>query len=191
MIRSFIVVNSNNFHRYQVELAEMHRDRTMQFVEELGWELSVDEQGEEHDQYDGPDATYVILLDEAGHHLASTRLMPATGRNMTQEIFSDIMDGELFEKETIWESTRFFVKRTAPNRAQEAIRLMEFGLSFARQNNITTFIGVTALHMLRLFRSCGWNPKVTGTKCIDKLKICGCVWEVSNFRSTQNLEYQV
>lgn len=190
MKRSFLVVNSENCHRYQAEIAEMHRDRTAQFVGELGWDLNVDERGEEHDQYDGPDATYVLLLDEDGHHLASTRLMPATGRNMTREIFSDIMDGAFFKNETVWESTRFFVKRTASNRAQEAIRLMDFGLNFARQRNITTFIGVTALHMLRLFRSCGWSPKVTGTKRVEKMKICGCVWDIDSFRSTLNQEYQ-
>ena len=61
----------------------MFRDRAKQFSERLGWEVSVDDAGEERDQYDALNPLYVIWQRPDGLHGGSMRFQPTTGRCMT------------------------------------------------------------------------------------------------------------
>ena len=56
----------------------MFRDRAKQFSERLGWEVSVDDAGEERDQYDALNPLYVIWQRPDGLHGGSMRFLPTT-----------------------------------------------------------------------------------------------------------------
>jgi acyl homoserine lactone synthase len=58
----------------------MFRDRADQFSERLGWEVSVDENGFEKDQYDALNPLYVIWEMPDGSHGGSMRFLPTTRR---------------------------------------------------------------------------------------------------------------
>ena len=55
-------------------------DRKRLFIEDLGWDISADENGREIDQYDGDHAVYVIIRDALGNHRGSARLMPTVSK---------------------------------------------------------------------------------------------------------------
>jgi acyl homoserine lactone synthase len=71
----------------------MFRDRAKQFSERLGWEVSVDDAGEERDQYDALNPLYVIWQRPDGLHGGSMRFLPTTGRCMTHEHFLHLSGG--------------------------------------------------------------------------------------------------
>lgn len=160
---------------------EMHRDRALQFVSELGWNLRVDDLGREIDQYDNVHSKYIIIKDEFGSHIGSTRVAPTTETNMTKELFGELVDEKYQGRREIWESTRFFVSRRSKNRARDATRLMRAGVLFAKLHGVRSYIGVSAEKMIPLFAVCGWKPKVLGIKTYAGSNICGCVWNIDEF----------
>ena len=76
----------------------MFRDRAAQFVTRNGWDINVDDQGREIDQYDPLGPTYIVCA-EGDRHLGSLRLLPTTGRTMLAEIFPDIAPPDLGRQE--------------------------------------------------------------------------------------------
>lgn len=182
-----VVVDASNYSEHSELISQMHRDRTQQFVDELGWELSVDEEGGERDEYDVRSATYLILTDQDDNHLGSTRLLPTIEPNMTAHLFADVVGGEYQDKQEIWESTRFFVSKRSSNRGRDAIRLMKVGVAFAQARGVISYIGVSAKQMIPLFAACGWKPRVLGTSVFKGLEICGCLWRLEDFRHNQRL----
>ena len=64
---------------------QMLCDRGSQFMDTLGWDLITDELGRERDEYDNMNPLYTIVTDEEGQHIASSRVMPTTGQNMTSD----------------------------------------------------------------------------------------------------------
>ena len=95
---------------------QMLRDRGAQFIGDLGWALQTDDQGRERDEYDHMNPLYLILSDDAGDHVASTRLMSTTGPNMASDHFAHLTDGVAIESAAVWETTRFFVAQKAQRR---------------------------------------------------------------------------
>lgn len=179
--RDLVIASGFNTPIYGDLLSQMYQDRAEQFVGEYGWDLLVDQNGQEKDEYDVPYAVYLILIDEDGEHIGSTRLLPSTMPNMTSELFDDLIDREHLNKPEIWESTRFFISRRSKNRGRDAIRLMRAGIEFARSSRIKSYVGVSAEATIPLFAACGWKPKVLSRSVYGELKICGCLWEVEGF----------
>ena len=80
----------------------MFRDRATQFKTRLKWDVTVDAQGFEKDEYDALDPLYVIWENQAGRHAGSMRLLPSTGRTMAEgERVMIVRDGstEWFEND--------------------------------------------------------------------------------------------
>ena len=174
------VVYAADLFRRPVLAASMFRDRAAQFHDRLGWEVEVDDQGLEFDQYDAHNPLYVIVEDVDGQHLGSGRLMPTTGPTMIADHFSDMTDGVEFRSPLIWESTRFCV---SPRAGRAAMRvssaLLWAGAEIALRAGVEFYVGVFAEPMLRVYKSCGWSPEVLGTRETDQGRICAGLWEVS------------
>ena len=156
---------------------QMLRDRGTQFIDDLGWQLNTDDLGRELDEYDSCNPLYLILADEAGDHVASTRRMPTTGPNMAAKHFSHLTDGVAISSATIWETTRFFVAQKAQRCA--APTLMWAGCEIALRAGVEFYLGVIGAHMERVFTACGWKPEVIGRSGEGVNAICACLWEVT------------
>src|SRR3546814_19690742 len=76
MIMICLVQGCSDAH-YRGPLDTMFEDRKRLFVDLLGWDLSVEQDRWEIDQFDSEDATYLIALDQTGDHLAPLRLLPS------------------------------------------------------------------------------------------------------------------
>ena len=71
----------------------MFLDRVEQFKTRLDWDVTVDEAGEEIDEYDALNPLYVIWEGADGRHCGSMRGLPTVGRTMTSEHFRHLTDG--------------------------------------------------------------------------------------------------
>ena len=68
----------------------MFRDRAMQFRTRIGWDVKVDENGEERDEYDAMNPLYVIWQTPDGGHGGSMRFLSTTGRVMVNDVFQNL-----------------------------------------------------------------------------------------------------
>lgn len=159
---------------------EMFQDRRVQFQEELGWDLNIDPQGREIDQYDMMNPLYLILRDETGQHLGSCRALPTTGPTMIADHFSYLTDGVQIESALIWEVTRVFVARRDKNAIRHAAALMWGGCQVGLRAGVEFFVSVTPKAMTRVFSACGWPPEIIGEEITEKDgHLCACLWEVT------------
>ena len=76
----------------------MFRDRADQFKTRLNWQVEVDQNGFERDEYDALNPLYVIWESPQGLHQGSLRLLPTTGCTMIEDHFSHLLDCLTFYK---------------------------------------------------------------------------------------------
>lgn len=73
----------------------MFQARRRMFKERLQWDVSINDRGQERDQYDTQDARYLILSDEQARHKASMRLLPVASSCMTVEAFPGLFSRDM------------------------------------------------------------------------------------------------
>lgn len=91
----------------------MFRDRADQFKARLSWDVSVDGNGFERDDYDVLNPLYVIWQGRDGRHQGSMRFLPTTGPVMINDHFRHLLNGDTVQSPDIWECTRLPVARGA------------------------------------------------------------------------------
>lgn len=164
--------------RHEPVLAEsMFKDRAAQFKERLDWDVSVDENGWEVDQYDALHPMYVVWQNHDGTHGGSLRVLPTVGRTMTAEHFLHLTDGVRIASPLIWECTRFCLSPRASVDVAPALMLagIELGLRFG----LDQAVGVVYARTLPLYRRFGWPPDVVGEGGEGRERICVGLWPMS------------
>ncbi len=153
-------IYANDLSRFPLLRDTMFRDRAEQFSKRLGWDVSVNEAGEERDQYDELNPLYVIWEMADGRHGGSMRFMPTVGRTMVNEHFSHLTGGVTIESPLIWECTRFCLSPSADRRASAALALGAGELMAAYK--LKHYVGVFDAKMQRIYRLMGLEPEVIG-----------------------------
>ncbi|NIY72125.1 autoinducer synthase [Marivivens donghaensis] len=153
----------------------MFRDRADQFRTRLGWEVEVDDNGFERDQYDDLNPLYVIWERADGTHGGSMRFLPTTGRTMVNEHFLELMDGVHINSPLIWECTRFCLNRNSESRVAAA--LMLGGGELMRAFGVKHFVGVFDARMVRIYRMIGSSPTVLGASGEGRTQISVGLWD--------------
>lgn len=174
MIRYLYADELQKYPRLQ---ASMFRDRAIQFHDRQGWDVSVDDNGEERDQYDDLNPLYVIWERPDGTHGGSMRFLPTTGRCMVNEHFTDLLGGGTIENPEIWECTRFCLAPGAEPRISAALMLA--GGEIMTGFGIRHFVGVFDARMVRIYRLIGAAPEVLGTEGSGKAAISVGLWHFS------------
>ena len=168
-------VYADELNRFPELAKSMFRDRADQFKTRLGWEVSVDENGEERDQYDDLNPLYVIWEEADGRHGGSMRFLPTTGPVMVNEIFGHLTGGAPICSPLIWECTRFCLARDAsPN---VAAALMLGGGEIMTGFGIRHFAGVFDARMVRIYKAIGSSPEVLGSEGEGRDRISVGLWE--------------
>ena len=156
----------------------MFTDRADQFRTRLGWDVAVDAQGEERDEYDGMNPLYVIWERPDGRHGGSMRLLPTVGRCMVNDHFPHLTGGVRIESPLIWECTRFCLSReTGPG---AAAALMLAGGEVMRGFGVAHYVGVFDARMVRIYKRIGASPEVLGSQGEGRERISVGLWEFSS-----------
>ena len=152
----------------------MFRDRAHQFHGRLKWEVAVDDDGNERDEYDAMNPLYVIWERPDGTHGGSLRFLPTTGRTMVNDHFSDLTDGVRIASPYIWECTRFCLSAGAEARVSAA--LMLGGVEAGTGAGLSHAVGVFDARMIRIYRRLGWGPIILGTSGTGRAAISLGLW---------------
>ena len=160
-------------------LAEsMFKHRAVQFKQRLDWEVSVDEKGWEVDQYDAMNPLYIVWENADGTHGGSVRIMPTTGRIMTNEHFLDLTGGVKIQSPFIWECTRFCL---APDgNAGVAAALLAAGVELGLRFGLDQAVGVIYSKTIPLYRRIGSDPQIIGSRGEDSRMISVGLWSLSD-----------
>lgn len=153
----------------------MFRDRTRQFRDRLNWDVRVDAQGHERDEYDAIDPLYVIWQRADGCHGGSARFLPTMGATMVNDHFSDLIGGATIRNPLIWECTRFCLAPKADGRVAAA--LMLGGGELMRGFDVKQFVGVFDARMIRIYRRVGSSPTVLGSSGTGRDAISVGLWD--------------
>ncbi|GAA6164205.1 acyl-homoserine-lactone synthase [Pelagimonas sp. KU-00592-HH] len=152
----------------------MYVDRADQFKTRLGWDVTVNANGEERDEYDALKPLYILWEKADGGHGGSMRLLPTTGPCMINDHFSELTDGVRIESPLIWECTRFCLARDAEPKTAGALMLA--GSEVLRGFGIEHLVGVFDARMVRIYRMIGSSPEVIGTKGRGRDRISVGLW---------------
>jgi len=169
-------VYGNDLAQFPVLRDSMFQDRAAQFSRRLNWDVSVNADGEERDEYDDLNPLYVIWQRADGRHGGSMRFLPTIGRTMVAEHFADLTGGIHIESPLIWECTRFCLAPGAERRISAALVL---GAGEVMANfHLSHFIGVFDPRMERIYRMMGVEPDVIGSAGSGAQKIGVGLWEM-------------
>lgn len=170
-------VYADDLHKYPRLMKSMFLDRAAQFKHRLHWNVSLDTNGLEIDQYDALNPLYVIYEDAAGRHAGSMRTMPTVGRTMINEHFTDLTGGVNIVSPFIWECTRFCL---APGAAPGvAAGLLMAGCEMGLRFGLEQAIGVFDARMPRIYGRIGWTPDVVGTRGTGHEGISVGIWNIT------------
>lgn len=142
----------------------MFEARKQVFVDLLKWELPVLDGRFEVDQFDDSHARYLIVADESGTHLGSTRLLPTTRPHILGSLFADLCSDRVPIGPDTVEITRFCLGRnqTAAQRRQTRNLLVTALVSDALDRGVRTYTGVAEMSWLQQILAFGWRCRPLG-----------------------------
>jgi len=170
-------VFADELHKYSLLSEGMFKDRADQFKTRLGWDVHVNSQGEEKDQYDELNPLYVIWEEADGSHGGSMRVMPTTGPVMINDVFGHLTGGTPVKDPRIWEVTRFCLSRKACPHAAGAVMLA--GGELMEKFGLTHIAGVFDARMIRIYRMIGSSPIVLGSQGQGREQVSVGLWPYS------------
>ncbi len=146
-------------------LRAMFAARKQVFIDQLKWDLPVLADQYELDQFDTPDARYLILLDPADlRHRASTRLLPTSAPHLLGDLYSHLCDEAPPRGETVWEISRFCLdpNQSPAERRGARNQLVTALAGHALRHGITDYVGIAELAWFEKIRTFGWDCRALG-----------------------------
>jgi len=168
-------VYGDDLERFPTLARSMFEDRAKQFHDRLQWEVTVQPDGTERDEYDALNPLYVIWEQPDGRHGGSMRFLPTTGDTMINDHFLSLTDGVEIRSPFIWECTRFCLAPDTLPRVSAA--LMLGGMELGRAFQLSHAVGVFDARMVRIYRRLGWEPTILGTNGKGRDAISVGLWE--------------
>lgn len=142
----------------------MFAARKRVFVDILQWDLPVLEDRYELDQFDTPEAEYLILLDADGKHRASARLLRSEGSHLLADRYPHLCGAGVPRGEAIREISRFCID---PDQSREERRgardeLVTALADYALTHGITDYTGIAGLAWFEKIMAFGWSCEALG-----------------------------
>ena len=95
-------------------LFDMHRLRARVFKDRLNWQVEVDDQGLEVDDFDVPDAVYLLALNKDRRVIGNWRLLSSAGPTMIRDLWPQFLKTLPMPRAAdVWEVSRFAVDSPA------------------------------------------------------------------------------
>jgi N-acyl-L-homoserine lactone synthetase len=153
------VIDSTNHHLHADTLRDFAALRYEIFINRLAWPLDC-EPGFETDQFDGPDAVYLIIQNPRGEVVAGSRMLNTAKPSLLRDVFSHLVDGETPVHPDIWDVTRFAVDHRRDRLegcgnvcAELLTGMIEWGVSVDSQR----FVSVSDVRVEPILRRAGWR----------------------------------
>jgi len=145
-------------------LETMFADRKVQFVDFFDWDVPVVNGRYEVDQFDGPQAVYIVAVDDEGRHEASMRMLPSTHPHLLGTLFPHLCPGGVPVGEATWESTRLCLpqRHGAARRLELRDQLISAMVDFALARGIDRITGVIPDGFRKLVLAMGWRAEPLG-----------------------------
>lgn len=160
------VVNAENRRLFESDLAEMHRQRKIVFVDRLGWKLPV-VTDMEIDRYDCKDTLYLLAKDRPeGEVRASVRLLATEGPHLMSDVFASACHGAAPRGPAIWEVSRFCTAPSMIGRRSRLQALWELTcgvMESALLHGVNQVIFAANRSLLPLTLNCGWDARPLGS----------------------------
>ena len=155
----------------------MFLDRADQFSKRLGWDVTVNTEGFETDEYDALNPLYVIARTPTGKHAGSLRFLPTTGRVMVNEHFLDLTNGVEIKSPLIWECSRFCLADRQQSAMGTSARLLLAAGMLGQKSGIAHAVGVFDERMIRIYQRLGWSPTIVGSGGTGADRISVGLWD--------------
>ena len=159
------VVDWNSRRLFEDALEQMHQTRRAVFVDRLGWPLQVDGAGREIDEFDTPEAEYLLDIEpESGRLLGSLRLLRTDRPHLLSEHFTDLCEAEIPRGRAIREISRLVTAPDAPRERRMRIQhrlagaLLEYGLELG----LSAYTLVTHTTWMPTLLCVGWSCRPLG-----------------------------
>lgn len=171
-------------HRSEAEgplLRAMFEARKRVFVDLLKWDVPVLANAWELDHFDDEQATYIIISDGKGGHLASARLLKTTRPHLLDQLYPELVDREIPRGVDVLEITRFCIDpgQRAPERREARDMLVTALTEHALAVGIARYTGVAEINWFRQIANFGWNCAALGTpQLIDGRMLAAMVIEI-------------
>jgi acyl-homoserine lactone synthase len=150
-------------------LRAMFAARKSIFVDLLKWDVPVLDGRFEVDQFDDEHATYLVLTDEAGGHLASARLLPTVRPHILGDLFPQLCADAPPRDPKIYEITRFCLDRGLAAGTRRAARdtLVTALAEHALVHGIMAYTAIAELVWFQQILAFGWRCRPLGLPRID------------------------
>jgi len=146
-------------------LRAMFAARKQVFIDKLQWDLPALDGRFELDQFDTPDARYLILLDPDDlRHRASARLLPTMGPHLLGDIYSHLCADGAPSSEGVWEISRFCLDPAqTPAECRDARNQLVTALAdYALHHGISEYVGVAEAGWYHTISKFGWTCRTLG-----------------------------
>lgn len=178
---------------------EIARYRHAVFIEQLEWQLKTDGLTEQ-DQFDRPDAVYVVAQDAVGYISGCARLLPTTRPYLLGEVFPQLLNGLHPPcSPSVWELSRFSAmdihsqssSKSGQFSSKIAVELLRASIASAAAHGAKRLITVSPVGVERLLRVAGFHSHRAGPPVIiDEHPIVACwieIDDVPHSRKASNL----
>lgn len=134
------------------------------FIDLLRWDLPVLADRFEVDQFDTPEAQYLILLGPDHAHRASTRLLRTQDDHILGSLYPQLCSGAIPSGPTVREITRFCLDRHQRTSERRSARnqLVSALVDHALRSGITDYTGVAEQAWFDQIAGFGWECRALG-----------------------------
>lgn len=145
-------------------LRAMFSARKRVFVDLLKWDVPVLADTYELDQFDTPEATYLVIADGEDGHRASTRLLRTDRPHILRDLFPMLCSGPVPGRSDYREITRFCIEPTLPRTERRTARdlLVSALVDHALETGLTGYTAVANRAWYRQIANFGWDCRALG-----------------------------
>ncbi|WP_395334014.1 acyl-homoserine-lactone synthase [Novosphingobium sp. BL-8H] len=145
-------------------LRSMFEARKRVFIDILGWDVPSLAGKYELDQFDTPEAKYIVLANGQSLHRASARLLPTHTPHLLDSIFPWLCRDGVPRGPTCREISRFCLDPRLTSTERRAVRneLVHALVEHALENGITQYTGIAEKAWLQQILEFGWRCRPLG-----------------------------
>lgn len=159
------VITQANRALYLAEIEAMHRHRHEIFAKYYGWRALESADELDIDEFDTPNTTYFVILDDDGVLRGCDRVIPSWRPHMLTHLFPEYAQKKIPTGPSIWEWSRH-----APGHPRWGDRLNRQArlvssialLEFAASRGIEGYTGILEARALPMAMRVGWKPEPLG-----------------------------